>query len=674
MKLADDTSGFPKHQPKVGLIKPDPLAAFIIAKNDTFIAVDTKVPATTTATVPGRKHLLLDPVRPIDLDKRAAAKRQLVETLAGRPGSDRLSLSASPVFTFDSNSRSLHRRTTSESTSSSTSSRLRIDGSKPENVDMPKRYNGAFATMPSSPVTATAQPRQRQLTTEERIKRHGQDGAPRTALKAIKVIADVYTHSQVNRSRKLKAEAVKSRVAKVGKEHESARECLLEILHRLKDEHDGLGAEVRQLSLARLFETRVERVLTCLGCQKETVLQETVDDFCLNLAAVDKSTTSAVSPTGDNVRPESKDKMVHSESTPQSRSRVSTTESSTSRFSSRGLDVGSSSMQKARDAYVENSEQNPISLSSDEDELDALSASQIFEDSFTEEEQIKWALEESLRESQSSLGQSDLTNDCIDLTLNEEGSSASQESGGPIGELGGSLLNGSGGNGIGGEESDEEEDADIKAAILESLKPNGILPREILELNLPEKENLAIAEAIKQSLLEAEANKENYPLEEHSLLEAKKGQKKEQCGRSVSSVVEASSSEHRAMSSSSSSKRPLDKGSSPGHRKRNWSLREGEWSSFREDIQSNNRHHDATMEIGCEALDVSVLFELKAVVNHTGIDQLDQGHYSCDVLGTDAVWKSYDDDGEVSTIGSIYDLQHQRQQTAHLLFYTRRRS
>ncbi|KAG0018574.1 hypothetical protein BGZ82_000401, partial [Podila clonocystis] len=64
---------FPKHRPKMDLAKPDPLAAFLTAKNDVF--VDT-APSISSST-PSRKRMILDPILSGEHGVRISSKRKL---------------------------------------------------------------------------------------------------------------------------------------------------------------------------------------------------------------------------------------------------------------------------------------------------------------------------------------------------------------------------------------------------------------------------------------------------------------------------------------------------------------------------------------------------------------------------------------------------------------------
>ncbi|KAG0343369.1 hypothetical protein BG005_002478 [Podila minutissima] len=66
--------GFPKHQPKTDLVKPDPMAAFLTAKNDVFVDTTPSI----SSTIPSRKRLLSDPILSREHDVRIPSKRQLL--------------------------------------------------------------------------------------------------------------------------------------------------------------------------------------------------------------------------------------------------------------------------------------------------------------------------------------------------------------------------------------------------------------------------------------------------------------------------------------------------------------------------------------------------------------------------------------------------------------------
>ncbi|KAF9332316.1 hypothetical protein BG006_004812 [Podila minutissima] len=71
---SDDTDGFLKHQPKTDLVKPDPMAAFLTAKNDVF--VDTT--PSMSSIIPSRKRLLSDPILSREHDVKIPSKRLLL--------------------------------------------------------------------------------------------------------------------------------------------------------------------------------------------------------------------------------------------------------------------------------------------------------------------------------------------------------------------------------------------------------------------------------------------------------------------------------------------------------------------------------------------------------------------------------------------------------------------
>ncbi|KAF9086215.1 Ubiquitin carboxyl-terminal hydrolase 26 [Mortierella sp. AD031] len=71
------------------------------------------------------------------------------------------------------------------------------------------------------------------------------------------------------------------------------------------------------------------------------------------------------------------------------------------------------------------------------------------------------------------------------------------------------------------------------------------------------------------------------------------------------------------------------------------------------------------------------LFQLQAVVSHTGLSMSSSspaaaqgGHYVCDRLGTDGIWRCHDG-AKVTKLGSISDLTRNRARSGYLFFYVR---
>ncbi|KAF9584464.1 Ubiquitin carboxyl-terminal hydrolase 37 [Lunasporangiospora selenospora] len=67
-------------------------------------------------------------------------------------------------------------------------------------------------------------------------------------------------------------------------------------------------------------------------------------------------------------------------------------------------------------------------------------------------------------------------------------------------------------------------------------------------------------------------------------------------------------------------------------------------------------------------------FRLQATVSHTGLVSPtpgDRGRYVCDSLGPDGVWRSHDENGVMSKIGSLADLCQKRGRSGYMFFYVR---
>ncbi|KAG0246228.1 hypothetical protein BGX31_003692 [Mortierella sp. GBA43] len=69
--------------------------------------------------------------------------------------------------------------------------------------------------------------------------------------------------------------------------------------------------------------------------------------------------------------------------------------------------------------------------------------------------------------------------------------------------------------------------------------------------------------------------------------------------------------------------------------------------------------------------DTKGLFQLQAAVSHTGLaSSTTEGHYICDYLGADGIWRCFDG-GKTIKVGSIADLSQRRSRSGYLFFYVR---
>ncbi|KAF9432938.1 Ubiquitin carboxyl-terminal hydrolase 29, partial [Entomortierella beljakovae] len=367
---------------------------------------------------------------------------------------------------------------------------------------------------------------------------------------------------------------------------------------------------------------------------------------------------------------------------------------------------------------------NPFVLNSDEGDSFEVSTSQSFSyyEPPSEDEQYQWAMEESLRGSQS-LSQSfsqesvkydnncETRNNTGDATringTDERDGSVSRDSNEVGDEMRPSLfpsvnsdIKDDSINPNNGDNFVEDEDEELKAAIIASLAPENT--QKIGEEKLQEKENRDLEEAIWRSLLDSEENKENISPEKRTGKKGHKGKRSSTLSRcSSQSQIETlennreyparllrantidvvggqhsgtqypsfSQSQSQEESSSSFSAAQGEASSSQQYERASTSAR----TSIVEDIAilenpkgKEKAHHNVRTETKEHSIG---LFQLQAMVSHTGLaSTTSDGHYVCDGLGADGVWRC-SDGGKSTRIGSIADLSRYRGRSGYLFFY-----
>ncbi|KAF9095643.1 Ubiquitin carboxyl-terminal hydrolase 26 [Mortierella sp. GBA35] len=475
------------------------------------------------------------------------------------------------------------------------------------------------------------------------------------------------------------------------------------------------------------------------------------------------------------------------------------------------------------DPFRITSAENPIVLDSDDDDIYDITASQSFYEEPSEEEQYQWAMEESIRASQSqSFSQVSVLDEKWTVGTTDDGSKGSsrifgesnpyahadfasriraeddvrsesesqrtndrsprastpkpcpkleqsdrkdifvvhedKEKGTDRGSINndkgmdrGSINNDKGkdGGGSGGDDADEE-DEDIKAALLASLLPENTA--SLTEKDIQEQEKKQVEEAIKRSLLDQEENKENIsPDKAASRKKMMEKKKLAALARSCSQLERLTSDKHHRHESHQQRKRPmaqLKRASTIDCIDRNAFSRSDGLGSYSQPYSisqspsptetssqpihldfpdrtrlidsATTRHQDRDEQpysrsngsVGClddakedddmtlsrrvtrafkgkdrvppslqtqtEDDDQSLgLFQLQAVVSHTGLSMSSSspaaaqgGHYVCDRLGTDGIWRCHDG-AKVTKLGSISDLTRNRARSGYLFFYVR---
>ncbi|KAF9982669.1 Ubiquitin carboxyl-terminal hydrolase 26 [Modicella reniformis] len=359
--------------------------------------------------------------------------------------------------------------------------------------------------------------------------------------------------------------------------------------------------------------------------------------------------------------------------------------SSSSRFSSVSptehddpFNPFSSSIEDDRkDIRLCNGPKNPFLLDSDDDEPfdTTTNRSYSFYELPSEDEQYLWAVEESLKASQTSSQESPSngsspTKDDKTKTARMKDQHPSHES--PNSNE--SWFN------------PEDEDPDVKAAILASLRPD-VNRATVAEKKLLDIEEQDLEEAIKQSLIDAEENKENMSPENPERRKGNKGKvsgtSTKSCSQSKEDHKNGSVSPYRPNNTDSSSNMARWHRLQPQLRSQPSSQSNGGTSR----VNSSDRDNRFSNEDSCsssqespkkpkgkdkapEQTDVRIhgqspgFYQLQAAVSHTGL--------VCDCLGADGIWRSYDGDMRGKS-GSIGDLSQYRARSGYLFFYVRRR-
>ncbi|KAF9115190.1 Ubiquitin carboxyl-terminal hydrolase 37 [Mortierella sp. AM989] len=372
---------------------------------------------------------------------------------------------------------------------------------------------------------------------------------------------------------------------------------------------------------------------------------------------------------------------------------------------------------------------DPLLLNSDEEESYEVSASQTysFYEPPSEDEQYQWAMEESLRASQTLSQES--TNDgiCSEERFQPDLSVTSiNKKDDPIGSRNlteksrdeksdrmnenntrkeKDLSLSTSGIDIKDEkkkcsdkdDKDEDGDDEIKAAILASLIPED--SSTLGDQELRERESRELEEAIRRSLLDSEENKENISPEKYL---GKKGQK----GKRPSVLTRScSQSQMTTIECSKSAPPRLLRANTVDVIAKSQSSKDDPFLSQQESqddsvpatpIETNNRKLDESLSLNPDASNAESnlsskepkgkdkahkkvqvgtqdhsmgLFQLQAMVSHTGlISSTPEGHYVCDGLGADGIWRCYDG-GKRTKIGSISDLSQHRGRSGYLFFY-----
>ncbi|ORZ04064.1 hypothetical protein BCR41DRAFT_363122 [Lobosporangium transversale] len=271
----------------------------------------------------------------------------------------------------------------------------------------------------------------------------------------------------------------------------------------------------------------------------------------------------------------------------------------------------------------------------------------------------------------------------------------------------------------------EDEDELIKAAIHASLMTTDGPTPGLSDKELQEEENKQLEEAIRRSLMDSEENKENISPEKRQLGK-KKDQKDKQkprppgLTRSCSQIYTATpnslrgpptpttrpprlqrantvdviassqqSSREDSLSEKLSAKRSVQGPRSGRNRTEEAYLPNNTTSSSNTNTnpttvipndskhaaRSNGKDKGKGKEKDYNKVEAATqgstigLFQLQAMVSHTGlISSTSEGHYVCDSLGADGVWRCYDV-GQRTKIGSIADLSQYRGRSGYLFFY-----
>ncbi|KAK3808541.1 MAG: hypothetical protein J3Q66DRAFT_77402 [Benniella sp.] len=272
---------------------------------------------------------------------------------------------------------------------------------------------------------------------------------------------------------------------------------------------------------------------------------------------------------------------------------------------------------------------NPFALDGDEYSIEtSTSQSYSYHEPPSEDEQYQWAMEESLRASQT-LSQESL----LDTNSNWD-------------SVEGTLTQGR----THGRQSDDDEDPELKAAILASLMPDTThVPNDKDDKNILEWEERELEKAISQSLIDIEDNKENISPEIPDGKKGKKGDKRKALG---SSIKPTGSSTPRASSQVPAS---LPRANTVNR------------SSTDSDLRRKLKGKDKAppnMRFGGPD-ESSAVFHLQAAVSHSD----PEGSYVCDCLGSDGIWRCCDD--QMTTVGTLDDLNRHRDRSGYLLFYVR---
>ncbi|KAG0013822.1 Ubiquitin carboxyl-terminal hydrolase 29 [Entomortierella chlamydospora] len=244
-------------------------------------------------------------------------------------------------------------------------------------------------------------------------------------------------------------------------------------------------------------------------------------------------------------------------------------------------------------------------------------------------------------------------------------------------------------------DNDEDGDEEIKAALLASLIPEDYSVLGDKELH--DRENRELEEAIRRSLLDSEENKENISPEKRVGKKGHKGKRPSVLTRSCSqsqltslewnesapprllraNTVDVIAKSQSIMENPFLSQQQSQEDSAPvtpeTNDKSNDDFLFSSSASIAESSTASEKRKGkdrAYKKVQTETQDRSVgLFQLQAMVSHTGlVSSTSEGHYVCDGLGADGIWRCYDG-GSRTKIGTISDLSQHRGRSGYLFFY-----
>ncbi|KAF9348017.1 Ubiquitin carboxyl-terminal hydrolase 26 [Mortierella sp. AD094] len=810
--IANDTANFPKHQPKTGIVKPDPTSAYLTA-NDTpsDLMLNPFHVGTAMTYAPSKRRAIVQ--RPAAVLEQTHKKTRTQHTDCvpdlhqhSKDAYDQTLSSSSATLSDNSDRWHQVKPPAHREDEAMTPKKPALDLQANKTSDSPSRITtlSPFSSMKLQFHSAIPSPRVLR-SVSERAKRYGREAGVRKSKRLSlheRSLVDSFSPFSKRQRLEVKEETVSENVIKSTKgklgDEDDAREFLNDTLNQVRrefrernykqsiaktfawkyrlaiatDQDTGHGRHLitetsqRAMSIGGLFPQFFDAqqiAFECEACQSESAMAHrsisklpdilvvylkrfalrpthgynkdrsrvAIDgtlefsQFCSPTAfsLKDSEATRSIYPDEDQPHipsdsPSSSGSLWFSSISP-------TDEAFSSSTSPTGYDYIDVDLYKSPNRGTAS---NPFLLNSDEGESCDVSVNQSF--SFyeppSEDEQYQWAMEESLKASQTLSQESIQDGSCNEDKLQDDLTAArpnkmdvpissknlaeidhvksdstnesnKRRKNGLVSCIGGTSVTTVDGNKNCSDKDDNDEDVDeeIKAAILASLIPEDspVLGDE----ELHDRENRELEEAIRRSLLDSEENKENISPEKRVGKKGHKGKRPSILTRSCSqsqltplewgesapprllraNTIDVIAKSQSGMDNPFLSQQQSQEDSAPATHETNDKSNDGFLLSSSASTAESSMAPDkrkgkdkAHKKVQTETQDRSVgLFQLQAMVSHTGlVSSTSEGHYVCDGLGADGIWRCYDG-GSRTKIGTISDLSQHRGRSGYLFFY-----